>query len=154
MPAATSLTTAKKNTLTVKARTEKLHKNKPEQPDVIAIFKQIKVLMKGYVKGSIIEQEGVPSMYNLVSEKAIEVEGRKKSEVHFAGVAIQKGYVSFYFMPVYMNTEADKIVKPNLMKCLKGKACFHINQDDAVIMEQIQSALDKGYELYEKRGWV
>ncbi len=93
-------------------------------------------------------------MYNLVSEKAIEVEGRKKPEVYFASILVQKGYVGFYFMPIYMYSEANIIVKPELMKCLKGKACFYIKKKDPVIMDQIKEALEKGYEAYRQKGWV
>jgi hypothetical protein len=37
----------------------------------------------------------------LVGEKPVEVLGRKKDELWFASALIQKGYVGFYYMPVY-----------------------------------------------------
>ena len=124
------------------------------QPELIPIFNAIKAMLQPYIKGTIKERGKEGGMYNLVSEKAIEVEGRKRPEVYFASILVQKGYVGFYFMPVYMNNEADKMMKPELMKCLKGKACFHIKKNDPVIMDQIKEALRKGYEVYKQRGWV
>lgn len=124
------------------------------QPELIPIFENIKALMKPYAKGAIVEQGGDGGMYGLISKKAVEVEGRKKDEVHFAGLLVQKGYVGFYFMPVYADAEIKKVFKPELLKCLKGKSCFHIKKDDAQIMGQVKEALKVGYDLYKEKGWV
>jgi hypothetical protein len=40
------------------------------------------------------------------------------------------------------------------LKCLKGKACFHIKKPDAVIYSQIKDALKIGYDCYKEMGWV
>jgi hypothetical protein len=47
-----------------------------------------------------------------------------------------------------------KVFKPELLKCLKGKSCFHIKKNDPVIMEQIKESLKIGYEMYKERGWL
>ena len=124
------------------------------QPHLVPIYNTIKAMMQPCIKDTIKEWGKEGGMYNLVSKKAIEVEGRKRSEVYFASILVQKGYVGFYFMPVYMNSKADEIVKPELMKCLKGKACFYIRKNKPVIMDQIKEALEKGYDVYKQRGWV
>lgn len=124
------------------------------QPELIIVFDAIKALMKPYVKGTLKEKGEAPGIYNIVSEKPIEAEGRKKDEVYFAGIIIQKGYVGFYFMPVYDYSKPGEIVHPNLMKHLKGKTCFYIKKNDPEILEQIKDALKAGYDLYKKREWV
>jgi hypothetical protein len=48
----------------------------------------------------------------------------------------------------------NKVFKTELLKCLKGKACFHIKKEDPQIMDQIKDALKEGYRLYEEKGWV
>ncbi len=48
----------------------------------------------------------------------------------------------------------QEIFHPNLLKLLKGKACFHIKKDDADLLEQIKDALEAGFDLYKKRGWI
>jgi hypothetical protein len=124
------------------------------QPELAIIFEDIKALMKPYVKGAIKERGEKSGLYALVSEKAVEIEGHKKEEVHFAGLLVQKGYVGFYFMPVYMVPGLRQVFKPELLKLLKGKSCFHIKKKNTVIIEQIKEALSLGYHLYEKQGWV
>jgi hypothetical protein len=123
------------------------------QPELISIFNSIKALMKLYVKGTLKERGEAAGIYNLVSEKQVEIEGRKKDELYFASIIIQKGYVGFYFMPVYGVNKPEEVFHPNLLKHLKGKACFHIKKNDPDLLEQIKDALKVGLDLYKKRGW-
>jgi len=92
--------------------------------------------------------------FDLWSEKDIVIAGRKRTEVCFAAVIIQKSYVGFYYMPVYTNPEMKKMLAPELLALLKGKSCFHIKTLDAKLEMQIQRALAAGFRLYKKRGWV
>jgi len=90
----------------------------------------------------------------MVSEIPVEIAGRKRDELWFAGIIVQKGYVGFYYMPVYAEPEMKKIFKPELLKCLKGKSCFHIKKYDKEIFSQIKSALKVGYDAYLEKGWI
>ena len=92
--------------------------------------------------------------YHLWSVKNIVVEGRKRKEVYFAGVVPQKGYIGFYYMPVYTNPEQKEFLKPELLSLLKGKSCFYVRRLDPVIKRQIKDALASGFRLYKQRGWV
>jgi hypothetical protein len=94
------------------------------------------------------------SKYDLWSFKDVEIAGRKRKEVYFAGLIIQSSYVGFYYMPIYTETKLKEVFEPELLSLLKGKSCFHIKKLDANLERQIKNALKTGYELYEKRGWV
>lgn len=124
------------------------------QPELVVIFDLIKSMMKPYAKGTLKERGEKPGIYNLVSEKEIEAAGRKFDEIYFASIIVQKGYVGFYYMPVYSLDGIKQQLKPGLLKCLKGKACFHIKKNDPVIMTQINEALATGYECYKEKGWI
>jgi len=91
---------------------------------------------------------------DLWSLKDLVIEGRKRKEVYFAGLIIQKGYVGFYFMPVYSDREVKDFFKPELLSRLKGKSCFHIKKLDEALLGQIDEALKRGYELYVQKGWI
>jgi hypothetical protein len=82
------------------------------------------------------------------------IDGRKKKEVFFAGLIIQKAYVGFYYMPIYAETDLKTVFKPELLRLLKGKSCFHVKKLDEELLRQIEAALKIGYELYRGRGWV
>jgi hypothetical protein len=92
--------------------------------------------------------------YDLWSFKDLVIEGRKRKEVFFAGTIIQKGYVGFYFMPVYAEPQVKGLFKPELLKLLKGKSCFHVKRLDDELIAQIRQALADGFRLYQERRWI
>ncbi len=125
------------------------------QPQLVLIFEEIKKLLLPYVKGTIKLHGGDKGKIILVSEKDIEVAGRKLNEIWFASALVQKGYVGFYYMPIYTQTnKIKKLLSPELLKCLKGKACFHIKKPDTLTFSQIKDALKIGYDSYKEMGWV
>ena len=124
------------------------------QPQLLPIFESLRKLMKPYAKGTIKPRGDSGGQFHLWSDKEIEVQGRKMKEVYFAGLLVQKGYVGFYFMPVYAEPGMKKILAPELLKCLKGKSCFYIKKLDSQLEAQIKDALQKGYESYKEKSWV
>jgi hypothetical protein len=124
------------------------------QPEMVEIFNRLKALFLPYEKGSIKVHGGEGGQIILISYKPVEIQGRKRAELWFVSALIQKGYVGFYYMPVYGYAELGKQIHPELMKCLKGKACFHIKKNDDVLFKQIEEAIEIGYNHYKKLGWV
>jgi hypothetical protein len=127
-----------------------VRKNIDELPD---IFNRLRKLLSQY-HPPFVSKHDDDSYYDLWSVKDLMIEGRKRKEVFFASLIIQKGYVGFYFMPVYVETEIKQVFSPGFLKLLKGKSCFHIIKVDEALLEQIEAALKSGFELYEQRGWV
>ena len=121
--------------------------------DLNEIFQAVKALMQVYRPPLIAKMED-ESHFDLWSQKDLVIEGRKRKEVYFAGLVIQKGYVGFYYMPVYIDTAVKTVFKPELLALLKGKSCFHIKKLDDPLQQQIESALQLGFEQYQQRGWV
>lgn len=91
---------------------------------------------------------------HLWSEKAVEVAGRPRDEVFFAGAIVQKGYVGFYFMPVYSDADKKELFAAELLRLLKGKSCFHVRALDDELLRAVDDALEGGFELYRDRGWI
>jgi hypothetical protein len=91
---------------------------------------------------------------HLWSEKEVEIAGRKRDEVFFAGAIVQKGYVGFYYMPVHTDAERDDLFSPQLLPLLKGKSCFHVEKLGVELLGHIEDALTKGFRLHRERGWV
>jgi hypothetical protein len=125
------------------------------QPLMQEIFEAIKQLMLPYAKkGTLKLYGGTDGKIVLTSEKPLLINGKKMDQVWFVSMLVQKGYVGFYYMPIYMNDPMKKHFSAEFLKCLKGKACFHIKKNDPAIMLEIKKALQIGYAEYEKRGWV
>jgi hypothetical protein len=118
-----------------------------------AIFQQLKTLLIRY-QPPLQSKNDTARYFDLWSFKDLVIEGRKRKEVFFAGIIIQKSYVGFYFMPVYAEPEIKQMFQPELISLLKGKSCFHIKQLYPSLLSQIEDALAAGFELYKIRGWV
>ena len=125
-----------------------------KQKELISIFNKLKKILNKYEKGTIKSKWDLDSKYDLWSIKDLEIAGRKRKEVYFAALITQSNYVGFYFMPVYVDTTMKDVFGPELLKLLKGKSCFHVKKLDKNLEKQIKDALDKGYKLYKKRGWI
>ena len=123
------------------------------QDELLTIFNALKPLLSVYDDRFKVTFD-LQSRYELWSYGDFEIAGKKRKEVFFAGLILQSNYVGFYFMPVYADESLKTFFKPELLKCLKGKSCFHIRSTDDLLLQQIAEALEKGFELYKERGWV
>ena len=119
----------------------------------LEIFAQLKELLVKYNPPFLTKTDN-ERWYDLYSNKEVEIWGRKRKEVYFAGIIIQKAYVGFYYMPVYAEPEIKAFFKPELLKLLKGKSCFYIKKLDDELIRQIKQALEDGFKQYQQRGWV
>jgi hypothetical protein len=75
-------------------------------------------------------------------------------DLQFAAAILQKGYVGFYLMSIYMNEPVKKKISPALLKLLKGKTCFQLKQLDDSLLKDIEAALAAGAQYYRERAWV
>jgi len=126
---------------------------KTKNDDLIPLFNQLRTLLAVY-QPPFIPKKDEPGYYDLWSIKDLVIDDRKRSEVWFAGLIIQKSYVGFYFMPVYAEPDLKRFFKPELLKLLKGKSCFYIRKIDTDLLKQIEDSLAFGFEMYKQRGWV
>lgn len=125
------------------------------QPELLLIFEAIKKMLATYdKKRQLVLHAATGGQANLVSHKTVEVAGRVREEIWFASALIQKGYVGFYYMPIYMNDPLKREISPDLLKCLKGKACFHIKKNDPALLKEIDKALKIGYKGFIDRGLI
>ncbi len=127
------------------------------QPELVPIFETIKTLISQYNGKGTLKSTGdnKASQYNVMSFKKIAIAGRQLEGMYFASCLVQKGFVGFYYFPIYASPEAKApIIQPALKKLLKGKTCFHIKKNDPFIMTQIEQALKDGFDMYERMGWV
>ena len=120
------------------------------------IFQALKDLLSPANAPPLVPKMDDASHYDLWLIKNLVIEGRKRKEVDtFAGLIIQKGYVGFYFMPVYAETDLKAVFAPEACsKLLKGKSCFHIRKLTPELLGQVESALQIGYAVYQARWWA
>jgi hypothetical protein len=123
------------------------------QPELIPLFNDLKKILSAYAKGNYKVKADKPGHYELYYGKEVEQHGRAYPELSFSSLLIQKGYVGFYFFPIYTNESLKDKLKPELLKTLKGETCFHIKKNDPILLQQIKEGLQYGYEYYSSKGW-
>lgn len=125
------------------------------KPNLAAIYDELESVLSKYSPPFTARDNAVRNKRNyiLVSEKEVVIDGRKKPEMWFAGLIEQKGYIGFYYMPIYCVPKM-KAVSPALMKLLKGKSCFYVKQLTPDLRKDIDEALNAGLAVYKKLGWV
>ncbi|HUI50590.1 MAG TPA: hypothetical protein VLX60_02340 [Terriglobales bacterium] len=80
--------------------------------------------------------------------------GGKPVDLQMAAAILQKGYVGFYLMCIYVNNEKKSRLSPQLLKLLKGKSCFYVKALDEGLKKDIEDALVLGTKAYRERGWL
>jgi len=123
------------------------------QAKLLDIFGRLRTILKKY-EDPLRPKFDLEGKYDLWSFKDVEIAGRKRKEVNFASLIVQSRWVGFYYMPVYTDTSLREFFPERLLKLLKGKSCFRIKKLDEVLEQQIDDVLERGYQLYQKRGWI
>lgn len=73
--------------------------------------------------------------YQLSSSTKTDRVGRP---LHVAGVQVNRSYVSYHLMPIYMNPALQKAVPPTLKKRMQGKSCFNFTSIDRELLRALK----------------
>lgn len=119
---------------------------------LLPLFVVVKQLLTPYAEQLTIHRDE-PGYFDLWSEKDI-VDGRRRKEVSFCSLIIQKSYVGFSFMLVCADGDLSQVFGRDLMATLKGRSCFHFKRGTPEVKAQIEDALAAGWRLYEEHGRV
>ena len=111
------------------------------QTDFPLVFEQLKSILKPYAKNLTITAD-TPAAYSIdgpYSEKY-------KKTIFFGAAQIQKNYVSFYLMPVYLFPELLKDISPELKKHMQGKSCFNFKKVEPGLFKELKELTRRGVE--------
>lgn len=100
------------------------------------------------------ESAGAKRQLALYGKKEVKGSGGKLAQTYVAGIVEQKGYVGFYFFPIYTHPSAFADIPEDLRALLKGKSCFHVRDFDAARQKQVAALLKKGIALYRTEGLI
>ncbi|MFC2160767.1 hypothetical protein ACFLRW_02860 [Acidobacteriota bacterium] len=136
----------------------------PTKDELNTIFDELKNILKKYSPPFSVKtpSEALKKKrsFELTSYKKVVIAGRKKDEVYFAGIIIQKDYVGFYYMLAYAEPYTNDQwnmkdqLSPKFLSLLKGKTCFYIRNTEEDILNEVKKALDIGVKKYKEWGWV
>jgi hypothetical protein len=70
----------------------------------------------------------------------------------FGAAIIQKNYVSYYLMPVYMFPDLLEGISPELMRRMQGKSCFNFTRVDEKLLGELKRLTKKSFIRLNKEG--
>ncbi len=123
------------------------------QTELIVFFDDIKEILRPFAQGNYQVSADKPGYFEIYYKKEVEILGKKYRELCLVSLLIQKGYIGFYFFPIYIDPGLKDRLPPSLLSCLKGKTCFHFKKRNPLLLMQIEQALQLGVDFYGSKGW-
>ena len=119
------------------------------------IFNKLKRNLEKHTPPLIVSSDSPDISYEIMGNKPVPYGYDKKMVpgMFFAQIAQRKESVTLHFFPIYMDVKM-KEVAPSLMKCLKGKTCFHFNKEEQINEIELGLLLEKGIVAWKKLGYI
>ena len=123
------------------------------ETDLNKIFRELVKIVDTYSPPLVYKKKSATG-FELHSIKDITFMKRQFTEMYFASAMIRSSYVVFYFMPVYAKPDLLKSMPERLIKCMKGKSCFHFKNWDSEMNKMVKDAVKSGFECYKKIDFI
>jgi hypothetical protein len=118
------------------------------------IFATLKSVFEPHEKNLIVTAD-TPKEYTLVSKTASPFPQHKGQSMYLGGVRLGKAYVSFHFMPLYMNPALTKTISLALKKRMQGKSCFNFKViPEPEMLAELARLTDAGFQQFKDKKWL
>lgn len=113
------------------------------------VFRELKSIMASY--SALMDcTENSSDSYNLFTRH---IQGNGKA-LYFGGIKINKNFVSYHLMPIYVFPELTLSMDPELKKHLKGKSCFNFKILKASELMQLKTLTELCFNKYKSEGYL
>lgn len=113
--------------------------------DFLSLFEELKSIMQPYEKSLDCKIDDAGNYY-LDTHFIME----NKKPLYFGSVKINKNYVSYHLMPVYVKPDLIKNISSDLKKRMQGKSCFNFKTVDKKLIKELSLLTLAGYHYYAK----
>lgn len=79
---------------------------------------------------------------------------KNKKPLYFCSVKINKNYVSYHLMPVYVSPNLLDPISNDLKKRMQGKSCFNFKKIDQDLFNELSLLTKEGYKFYQQEGYL
>jgi len=119
--------------------------DQPFQP----LFEQLKNIIDPYANKLICAVDD-PTLFYLETTHIM----KSKKPLFFGSVKINKNYVSYHLMPVYVFPELLADISPELKRRMQGKSCFNFKATDQALFDELAALTKVGYQQYSAAGYI
>ncbi len=127
------------------ARAKSAARSKSAKPDFAPVFAALRQLLQGFVGSEIAVQTDKPGNYHVEIPSIL----HRKKPLYFAGVRINKNYVSLHLLSLYYDPEMAQSMSPALKKRKQGKACFNFTQVDRECFAELRRLASEGLKRFK-----
>ena len=113
-------------------------------PKFHEVFERLRAILKTY-ESQLALVDNLPERYYLNGQYS----QNYKKDLFFGSTIIQKNYVSFYLMPVYMYPDLLETISPALKKRMQGKSCFNFKSVDENLFAELETLTELGFERFK-----
>jgi hypothetical protein len=118
----------------------------PETEAFAHVFQRLRSILIRHVPPLVVTEDAARGVSLVVDFPAAPAPAR-----YFGGVAIRRGYVSYYLMPVYGAPELLNGASTDLLKRMQGKSCFNFSKVDDDVFRELAALTDRAVPLYLER---
>jgi hypothetical protein len=122
--------------------------------DLIEIFQTIRASMQPYATLGFDNRINSETVYDLWSNKNVEIDGSSRYEVFFTSVAIKDDDVAVHIFPQDQQSLMNEVSSAALSDLQSDEGFFKIDKLDDQLLAQIEEAIAAAYKIYKDKGWV
>jgi len=117
--------------------------------DSISVFKSLKHIMQPYEE-KLVCTINESDNYHLDTDFKME----NNKYLFFGAIKINKHYVSYHLMPVYVNPAMLDGISDRLKKRMQGKSCFNFKVHDDDLFVELAELTDIAFQYYSEEGYI
>jgi hypothetical protein len=110
----------------------------PPTTEFPIIFEALKRILQKYAPRLVVTED-TPDGYSLNTPYS----ETYHKELFFGAVQVNKNYVSFHLMPVYMYPDLLKDLSDRLRQRMQGKSCFNFKVNDQALFRELAQLTQK-----------
>lgn len=114
-----------------------------------AVFEELKHILATYAGDLAVVNNETDDFH--VNTKYIMKNGKP---MYFGSVKINKNYVSFHLMPIYVFPFLLDEISPELKRRMQGKSCFNFKVVDIELFSELEKLTGLGYVQYRESGYL
>ena len=122
--------------------------------DLIEIFQTIRASLQPYATLGFDNRTNSETLYDLWSNKNVEINGTARNEVFFTSVSIDDSFVSVRLLPDDQVKELNNVLGASLQGLETEEGYLKIIELDDTLLAQIEEAVAATYKIYKDHGWV
>jgi len=120
-----------------------------EKIEFQAVFQNLRNILLPYAKKLVLKIDEDDDFY--VDTKFIM---KNKKPMYFGSAKINRNYVSFHLMPVYIFPKLISNISPELKRRMQGKSCFNFKTIDIALFKELTELAKNGYMQYKDSGYL